>query len=103
MQSIYRGYEEAIIAMGLFNIYNTKKDMTVWTIFDFRDLNILIVRRPYPIPKISTTLQKLGSFTYVTALDMNMGYYTIRMDPMTVEMCTIIFPWGKYSHLRLWE
>jgi len=35
------------------------------------------------------------------ALDLNMGYYTIRLDPQAVEMFTIIFPWGKYSYLRL--
>ena len=29
-----------------------------------------IVRRPYPIPEISTTLQKLESFTYAMALDL---------------------------------
>jgi hypothetical protein len=23
-----------------------------------------------------------------------MGYYTIRLDPIAVEMCTIVFPWG---------
>jgi hypothetical protein len=81
--------------MGLTNIHHTKKDMTVRTISDFRELNKRIVRQPYPIPKISTTLQKFGSFTYVTALDLNMGYYTIRLDQMAVDMCTIIFPWGK--------
>jgi hypothetical protein len=27
-----------------------------------------------------------------------MGYYTIRLDPMASKMCTIIFPWGKYSY-----
>ncbi len=36
-----------------------KKDITVWTITNFRELNKRIVRRPYPIPKISTTLQEL--------------------------------------------
>ncbi len=30
-----------------------------------------------------------------------MGYYTIRLDPQVSKMCTIIFPWGKYSCLRL--
>jgi hypothetical protein len=30
-----------------------------------------------------------------------MGYYTIRLNPRVVEMFTIIFPWGKYSYLRL--
>jgi hypothetical protein len=27
-----------------------------------------------------------------------MGYYTIRLDEQALEMCTIIFPWGKYSY-----
>jgi hypothetical protein len=53
------------------------------------------------MPKISTTLQKLEGFIYAMALDLNMGYYTIRLDPAAIEMCTIIFPWGKYSYQRL--
>ncbi len=59
------------------------------------------MRKPYPIPKISSTLQELEGFTCATALDLYMGYYTIRLDPMASEMCTIIFLWGKYSYLRL--
>jgi hypothetical protein len=46
-------------------------------------------------------LQELEGFTYATALDLNMGYYTIRLDPTASKMCTIIFPWGKYSYKRL--
>jgi hypothetical protein len=30
-----------------------------------------------------------------------MGYYSIRLDPMAVKMCTIIFPFGTYSYLRM--
>jgi hypothetical protein len=60
-----------------------------------------IIRRPYPIPKISTTLQELESFTYATALDLNMGHYTIRLDPRAVKMFTIIFSRDKYSYQRL--
>ncbi len=71
------------------------------TISDFRELNKRIVRKPYPIPKISTILQELEGFTYATALDLNMGYYTIRLDPTAYKMCTIIFSWGKYSYTRL--
>ncbi len=55
-----------------------KKDSTVDTISDFRELNKRIERKPYPIPKISAILQELQGFTYATALDLNMGYYTIR-------------------------
>ncbi len=78
-----------------------KMDSTVRTISDFRELNKRKIRKPYPIPKISTILQELEGFTYSTALDLNMGYYTIRLETTASEMCTIIFPWGKYSYKTL--
>ena len=68
---------------------------------DFREVNKRIVRKPFPLPKISTVLQELEGLTFATALDLNMGYYTIRLDPDSSKICTIIFPWGKYSYLRL--
>ncbi len=44
-------------------------------------------------------MQELEGFTYATALDLNMGYYTIRLDPATTDMGTIVlFPWGMYSY-----
>jgi hypothetical protein len=30
-----------------------------------------------------------------------MGYNTIRLDPNASRICTLIFPWGKYSYKRL--
>jgi hypothetical protein len=53
------------------------------------------------MPKISTILQELNGFMYATALDHNMGYYTIKLDPTASEMFTIIFSWGKYFYKRL--
>ncbi len=78
-----------------------KKDHTVRMISDFREVNKQVVRKPYHIPKLSTTLQELKGFTYATTLNLNMGYYTIRLDPTASKMCTIIFPWGKFSYQRL--
>jgi hypothetical protein len=46
-------------------------------------------------------LQDLEEFTFATALDLNMGYYTIRVDPDASKICTIIFSWGKYSYEHL--
>ena len=78
-----------------------KKDRTVRFLSDFREVNKRIIRNPFPIPKISTVLQEMEGFTFATALDLNMGYYTIRLDPDAQKICTIIFPWGKYSYQRL--
>ena len=78
-----------------------KKNGTVRFISDFRFVNKCLVRKPYPIPKISDILQKIEGITYATSLDLNMGYYTLRLDPDAQKICTIITPWGKYQYLRL--
>jgi hypothetical protein len=46
-------------------------------------------------------LQELECITYATALDLNMGYYTIRLDTDASRICTINFPWSKFSCKRL--
>jgi hypothetical protein len=78
-----------------------KKDKTVCFSSDFWEVNKRLVRKPFPIPQISTKLQEIKGFSYATALDLNMGYYTIRLDPDASKICIIIFPWGKYSYKRL--
>ena len=85
--------------MGVTNIYYTKKDNTVRVVSNFREVNKRVVRKPFPIPKISTVLQELEGFPYATALDLTLGNYTIRLDPDASKICTIIFTWGKYSYL----
>jgi hypothetical protein len=78
-----------------------KKNRTVCFLSNFGEVNKRLIRKPFPIPKISTVLQELEVFTFAMALDLNMVYYTIRLDPDASRICTVIFPWGKYSHRRL--
>ncbi len=78
-----------------------KKDKTVRFLSDYWEVNKRLVRTPFPIPKRSTVLQEIEGFSYATALDLNMGYCTIRLAPDASKICTIIFPWGKYSYKRL--
>jgi hypothetical protein len=78
-----------------------KKDKTVCFCSDFWEVNKRFVRKPFPIPKISTVLQEIKGFSYATTLDLNMSYCTIRLDPDASKICTVIFPWGKYSYKRL--
>ncbi len=41
-------------------------------------------------------LQEIDEFSFATALDLNTGYYTIRLSPDASKICTIIFPWGNF-------
>ena len=78
-----------------------KKDQTLRSIADLREVNKRIRRKPYPIPRIQELLHKLKGFQHVTSLDLNMGYYHIRLTPNASAICTVILPWGKYEYLRL--
>ena len=75
--------------------------MTVRFISDFREVNKLLKQKLFLIPKISDILQKLQGFQFAMALDLNMGYFTIRLDPTASRIFTIVLPWGKYYYQRL--
>ena len=78
-----------------------KKNGTIRVVSDFRKLNSLLKRHPFPIPKIGDMIRSMEGFTFATALDLNMGYYHIKLDADAQRLCTIIFPWGKYKYKRL--
>jgi hypothetical protein len=75
-----------------------KKNGTVRFISDFRKLNEMLKRMPYPITKIAQMLQELEKFAYATSLDLNMGYYTIKLDYDAQKLCNIGTPFGKYHY-----
>ena len=78
-----------------------KKNGTIRVVSDFRKLNSLLKRHPFPIPKIGDMIRSMEGFTFATALDLNMGYYHIKLDADAQRLCTIVFPWGKYKYKRL--
>ena len=78
-----------------------KKDGSVRFIWDFRELNKRIKRRPYAIPKIQNLLLQLKGFQYASSLDLNMGYYHIKLNPDARKLCTIVLPFGKFEYQRL--
>jgi hypothetical protein len=48
-------------------------------------------------------ISSMEGFTFASALDLNMGYYHIKLDADAQKLCTIVFPWymGKYKYKRL--
>ena len=86
-------------ACPMFTI--AKPDGSLRSLADLRELNKVIKRKPYPLPKITDMLQRLEGFMFATSLDLNMGYYHILLTPNASRLCTIVVPWGKYEYLRL--
>jgi hypothetical protein len=56
---------------------------------------------PIPYSKIGDMIRSMEGFTFASALDLNMGYYHIKLDADAQKLCTIVFPLGKYKYKRL--
>jgi hypothetical protein len=78
-----------------------KKNGTIRVVTVFRKLKLLLIHHPFPIPKIGDMIRSMEGFTFASALDLNMGYYHIKLDADAQKLCTIVFPWGKYKYKRL--
>jgi hypothetical protein len=48
-------------------------------------------------------IRSMEGFTYASALDLNMGYYHIKLDVDAQKLYTIVFLWNKekYKYKRL--
>jgi hypothetical protein len=80
-----------------------QKNGTIRVVSDSRKLNSLLKCHPFPIPKIADMIRSMKRFTFATALDLNMGYYHIKLDADAQRSCTIISPWRKYKYIYPWE
>ena len=78
-----------------------KKEGTVHFLTNYRKVNGQIVCKPFPIPRIADTLQQLEGFTFATALDLNMGYYTIPLAECSKDVTTIVTEFGKFRYTCL--
>ena len=78
-----------------------KKDNTIRFVTDFRILNSKLIRKPYPLPLIHDIIQTLGRFVYATCIDLNMGYYSMRLDDESRQKCVTCLPWGLYAYNML--
>jgi hypothetical protein len=38
-------------------------------------------------------IRPMEGFTFASALDLNMGYYHIKLDADAQKLCTIVSPW----------
>ncbi len=97
--SVLRKINQSEWALPMLTV--TKPDCTLWLLADLWQLNKRSQRKPFPIPQFQELFHNLKGFQYATSLDLNMGYYHIKVTPKASSYCTVVLPRGKYKNLCL--
>ena len=75
--------------------------MRVRWVSDFRNLNEMIVRKPFPMPKISDILIERQEYSHYTKIDLSMMFYFFKLDKESQKICVISTEHGCYAYTRL--
>ena len=78
-----------------------KKDGSIRTVDDFRELNKWVICCKYPLPRIQDVFHCRQQYEYMTILDLTACYYTYQLTGESSWYCVLVTPFGKYQRLRL--
>jgi hypothetical protein len=75
----------------------TKKDGSRRFCGDYRPLNAQTRHDSFPMPLVEDVIDQLGNSTWFTALDLQSGFWQIRMAPEDVKKTALITKTGLYD------
>lgn len=75
-----------------------KKDGTYRMVIDYRQLNNITIKDPFPLPRIDDLMAKIGDCSIFSTLDLHSGYYQIPMEPDSQPLTAFSTPFGHYEY-----
>ena len=64
---------------------------------DWRALKNITIKNRYPLPRIDETIDRLGGSTIFSSLDLNSGYYQIRISEEDAPKTAFTTPMGQFE------
>ena len=78
-----------------------KRDGTNRLCVDYRKLKSITVSDPFPLSLIGELLDRLGKATYITTLDLVMGYHQVPVQTDSIPKTAFITSRGKWEYTRM--
>eukprot|EP00158_Paraphelidium_tribonemae_P008304 Partr_v1_DN28545_c0_g2_i1_m73301 putative Retrotransposon protein len=80
-------------------LFVKKKDGSLRMVIDYRALNKKTVKDRFPLPRIDDLVDRLGKARYFSKMDLQQGFYQIRIKDADIHKTAFSTPWGSYELL----
>ena len=78
-----------------------KGDRGKCLVIDYRALNKVTRKFPWPMPKVEDIFSKLNGATYFTTLDLCTGYHHIPLDRSSIPKTAFNLPFSKFEYVKV--
>ena len=76
-----------------------KKDGTLWMCIDYRQINKVIVKNKYSLPRIEDLFDHLKGASFFSKINLRLGYYQLRVKDVDVPKKAFRTRYGHYEFL----
>ena len=80
-------------------LFVKKKDGTLWLCVDYRQLNKMIVKNKYLLPRIDDLFDQLKGASVFSKIDLRSRYYQLRIKGTDVHKTAFRTRYGHYKFL----
>ena len=88
---------ESTSPFGAPVLFVPKPNGTLRMCIDYRALNKITIKNKWPIPRVDSLLDSLKGATIFSAIDLQQGYYQLRIDEKDTTKTAFIMPIGLYE------
>jgi hypothetical protein len=74
-----------------------KKDGSMRMCIDYRNLNVMIVKNKYPLPRIDDLLDQLKDAKFFSKIDLRSGYHQMKIRSEDIPKTTFVTRYGRYE------
>jgi hypothetical protein len=84
---------------GCPSLFVKKKDQSLRLCVDYRPLNVITVKKKYPLPHINILFDELAGAKVFSKINLHSGYHQIKIRPEDVSKTALSTKYGLYEYL----
>jgi hypothetical protein len=84
---------------GCLALFISKKDKDLRLCVDYRPLNVVTIKKKYPLPCIDILFDQLAGAQVFSKIDLRFGYHQIKIHAKDIPKAAFTMRYGLYEYL----